>query len=63
MDRFRPNLPLDPFATMEPHFGRAAWVLEAEHLAPSTSTPRDVVLVVGGEQTTPCGQDGACMRY
>ncbi|EJD40143.1 hypothetical protein AURDEDRAFT_146439 [Auricularia subglabra TFB-10046 SS5] len=52
MDRFRPNLPLDPFDQMEPHFGRAAWLLDPDQLdrfsPSSSSTPaRDVVLVIG----------------
>ncbi|KAH7099708.1 hypothetical protein BKA62DRAFT_709207 [Auriculariales sp. MPI-PUGE-AT-0066] len=49
MDRFRPNLPLDPFASMEPHFGRAAWALDPEPLQASVSQskPRQVVLIVG----------------
>ncbi|KZV97180.1 hypothetical protein EXIGLDRAFT_764635 [Exidia glandulosa HHB12029] len=50
MDRFRPNLPLDPFEQMEPHFGRAAWLLDPDVLddfAASSATQRDVLLVVG----------------
>ena len=52
MDRFRPNLPLDPFEQMEPHFGRAAWLLDAEQLDKLTgpdSVQKDVILIIGGE--------------